>query len=174
MHTAINSVNAIKDDAERSILILWNLTVLLTSLIGASIILIATIKYQAIKLHKVIITVMQHMAVCDLIQTVFKVFLGTLATITYVWMMGELLCHVQFNISWVCAPVALFMTSALTTLKLIMIRYPLRTGAWYSRLGHKICTALWFLVLCCYTPLIVGNLLYIKDTIHFDYILHRL
>ena len=116
MATDNNTLYIIKDDAERSILVLWNLTVLLASLIGDSIILIATIKYKAIKLHKVILTVMQHMAVCDLIQTVFRVFPEHVALITDVWRMGELLCHVSYNISWVCAPFAVFMTSALTTL----------------------------------------------------------
>ena len=169
MKTDNNTLNGIKNDAERSLLILWSLTVLLSSLIGDSIILIATIKYKAIILHKVIITVMQHMAVCDLIQTVFRVFPEHVALITDVWMMGELLCHVSYNISWVCNPVAVFMTSALTTLKLIVVKYPLRTGAWSTWLGHKVCSSVWLLVLGFYIPLLVGNLLYIRDTIYFSY-----
>ena len=143
--------------------------ILLASLIGDSIILIATTKYKAIKLHKVIITVMQHMAVCDLMQAVLTVFPVTLGLITDHWVMGELLCHVQYNISWVCAPVAVFLTSAMTTLKLIIVKYPLRTGAWSTWLGHKICSSLWLLVIACYTPLLAGNLLYIRDTIYFSY-----
>ena len=143
--------------------------ILLASLIGDSIILIATTKYKAIKLHKVIITVMQHMAVCDLMQAVLAVFPVTLGLITDRWVMGELLCHVQYNIRWVCAPVAVFLTSAMTTLKLIIVKYPLRTGAWSTWLGHKVCSSLWLLVIACYTPLNVVNLLYIRDTIYFSY-----
>ena len=169
MGTDNNTLYVIKDDAERSILVLWNLMILLASLIGDSIILIATTKYKAIKLHKVIITVMQHMAVCDLMQAVLTVFPVTLGLITDHWVMGELLCHVQYNISWVCAPVAVFLTSAMTTLKLIIVKYPLRTGAWSTWLGHKICSSLWLLVIACYTPLLAGNLLYIRDTIYFSY-----
>ena len=140
--------------------------ILLASLIGDSIILIATTKYKAIKLHKVIITAMQHMAVCDLMQAVLTVFPVTLGLITDRWVMGELLCHVQYNIMWVCAPVAVFLTSAMTTLKLIIVKYPLKTGAWSTWLGHKICSSLWFLVIACRTPSVVGTLLYIRYTIY--------
>ena len=156
MKTDNNTLNGIKNDAERSLLISWSLIVLLSSLIGDTIILIATIKYKAIILHKVIITVMQPMSVCDLIQTVFRVFPEHVALITDVWMMGELLCHVSYNISWVCNPVAVFMTSALTTLKLIVVKYPLRTGAWSTWLGHKVCSSVWLLVLGFYIPLLVA------------------
>ena len=46
---------AIRDDDERSLLILWNFIVVLSSLIGDSIILIATIKYKTIKLHRLVV-----------------------------------------------------------------------------------------------------------------------
>ena len=57
----------IQDEAERWTLILWGISVILVSAIGDSIILEATIKYKAIKLHKVMVAVIQHMAVCDLL-----------------------------------------------------------------------------------------------------------
>ena len=170
MQTNNKTLYGIRDDAERSLLILWNFTVIVLSLIGDSIILIATIKYKAIKLHKVIITVMQHMAVCDLIQTVFRVFPVTLAIISDRWILGELLCHVEENVSWACALLTSFLTCAMTTLKLIIVKFPLRSGAWSTISGHKICASLWLLALCWYTPLLVVRLFYIGDTLHFSYI----
>ena len=144
--------------------------VLLSSLIGDSIILIATIKYKVIKIHKVIVTVMQHMAVCDLIQTVFRVIPVTLALISDRWVVGELLCQVEVIVNWTCTPLTLFLTCAMTTLKLITVKYPLRTGAWSTLLGHTICSALWLLSLAWCTPLLVGKLFYTRYTIHFSYI----
>ena len=170
MQTGNKTLYAIRDDAERSLLILWNFTVIVSSLIGDSIILIATIKYRAIKLHKLVITVMQHMAVCDLIQTVLRVFPGTLAIISDRWVVGELLCHVEVNVTWASVPVTVLLTCAMTTLKLITVKCPLRSRAWSTRLGHKICFALWFLALCWYTPLLVVRLLYIGDTVHLSFI----
>ena len=62
---------ALLSDQELIVFKVWMGTVIFTSLSGDSIILLATIKYRAIKQHKVVIAVMQHMAVCDLLQTVF-------------------------------------------------------------------------------------------------------
>ena len=169
MQTDNKTLYAIRDDEERLLLILWNLIVVLSSLIGDSIILIATIKYKAIKLHKLVVTVMQHMAVCDLIQTVFRVFPSSLAIIADHWVFGELLCHVQENVSLACVPVTMLLTCALTTLKLVTVKYPLRARAWPTRLGHKICSSVWLLVLGCYTPLLVVRLIYIRETIYFSY-----
>ena len=101
MQTDNLTLYGIKDDAEKYTLILWNLTVLLTSLIGDSLILIGTIKYNAIQQHKVIVAVMQHMAVSDLLQTVFRVFPTTVALVTNRWVFGEALCHVEDTVKWV-------------------------------------------------------------------------
>ena len=168
MQTNNKTLYAIRDDEERSLLILWNFIVVMSSLIGDSIILIATIKYKAIKLHKLVVIVMQHMAVCDLIQTVFRVFPITLALISDRWVVGELLCHVQESVSWVCGSVTMLLTCAMTTLKLITVKYPLR--AWPTRIGHKICAYLWLLELFLCTPALVVTLLYTRDTIYFSYI----
>ena len=67
MQTDNKTLLDIKDNAERQLLICWNITVLLTSLIGDSLILIGTIRYKAIKQHKVIVAVIQNMAVVDLL-----------------------------------------------------------------------------------------------------------
>ena len=47
----------IKSDAERYIFISWGMIVLLASLIGDIFILVGTIKYRAIKQHKLIVAV---------------------------------------------------------------------------------------------------------------------
>ena len=143
---------------ERTFFTVWMGTIIFTSLIGDSIILLATIKYRAIKQHKVVIAVMQHMAVCDLLQTVFRVLPMILVTcigcryhlssrLTEV-----LFCHIQENMAWLTNTVTIMLTCALTTLKLVIVKYPLRTRSWSSRLGHKICTAVWLLYLVAYAP----------------------
>ena len=110
MRTDNKTLYVITDDRERYIFILWSCITLMASLIGDSIILVVTIKYNAIKLQKVIIAAMQHMAICDLLQIAFKVFPVTLAFITDRWVVGELLCEVSENMSWVCAEVTVFQT----------------------------------------------------------------
>jgi hypothetical protein len=169
MEIANKTLFGIKHEAERYVLTSWSMMVILASLIGDSIILIGTVKYKAIKQHKVIVAVIQHMAVCDLLQTVFRVFPDTLTLLADRWIVGELLCHVEVAIIYVCSPVTMLLTSCLTTLKLIIVKKPLRVGTWTTKLGHKICAAMWILVLCWYTPILVGNMSYLRKNLYFRY-----
>jgi hypothetical protein len=66
MQSDNKTLYGIKDDAERFILVLWNVTVLVASLSGDSIILIGTIKYNAIKHYKMVVAIIQHLAVSDI------------------------------------------------------------------------------------------------------------
>ena len=143
----------------------WMGIVLFTSLSGDSIILLATIKYRAIKQHKVVIAVMQHMAVCDLLQTIFRVLPMILVTcigpdhLLSSYLGNALFCHIQENMTWLTNTVTIMLTCALTTLKLVIVKYPLRTRSWSSRLGHKICTAVWLLYLVAYAPIFVMKMI---------------
>ena len=99
MKTNNQTLLGIKDDVERSVLIVWSVTVILTSLIGDITILIATIKYNAINQHKVIVAIIQNLAVCDLLQAVLKVFPSILSFTADRWVLGRFLCHFDENIS---------------------------------------------------------------------------
>ena len=159
----------ISTDAERSVWIIWSVSVFLACMIGDSIILLATIKYKAIKHRKVIVVVMQHMAVCDMIQAVFRVFPSILSLSVDRWVLGEFLCQVEEAITFMCSGVAMYLTCAITTFKLLTVKFPLRTGAWSSRLAHQVCACLWLFELCIHFPILVGKFHYIKETLHFSY-----
>ena len=150
--------------AENVLFIIWNLIILLTSLIGDSIILIATIKYKAIKLNKMIIVVMQHLAVCDLLQTVFKVLPITTAMIADEWVMGEFFCQTEFAMQWFGSGMTVLLTCALTTLKLLNVKFPLRTNSWSSRMVHKVCAATWLLAFSVWIPIQIGSFAQIKNS----------
>ena len=168
--------NVLLNNTDLIILNVWMVTVLFTSLSGDSIILLATIKYRAIKQHKVVIAVMQHMAVCDLLQTIFRVLPTILVTCIgpdhlFSSYLGEkLFCHIQENMTWLTNTVTMMLTCALTMLKLVIVKYPLRTGSWSSRLGHKICTSVWLLFLGLYAPVFVMKMIHYSD-VSFDEIL---
>ena len=169
MRTDNKTLYVITDDRERYIFILWSLITLIASLIGDGIILVATTRYNAIKLQKVIIAAMQHMAICDLLLNAFKVFPITLAFITDRWVVGELLCEVSENMSWVCAEVTVFQTSTLTSLKLIILKTPLKSRVWSSRFGHKIFTLVWLLAVVVYSPVLFVKIIYLRDAVYFSY-----
>ena len=169
MKTDNITLYGITNDTERYSLFTWSLLVLLSSLSGDSIILLGTIKYGAIKQHNIIVAVIQHMAVCDLILAVFRVFPSSVSLITDQWEFGEGLCHNQNHVIFVCNGVTMLLTCAMSTFKLLILKYPLRAGNWTARTGHKICCALWVSFLMFYTPTLIVILVYVRDTIHFSY-----
>ena len=62
----------IKSEAGRHALAGWLVFVVLSSLLGDSLILLASVKYRAINLHNIIVTFIQHIAVCDLLNSTGK------------------------------------------------------------------------------------------------------
>ena len=141
----------------------------LSSLIGDSIILVATIKYRAIKQQKVIVAVIQHLAVSDLLQTVFRIFPIAVAIAADKWVLGDVLCHTQDFVTWAIGGVTMVLTCAMSSLKLAHVKYPFLTRTWSQKFGHKVCAAVWTFILVSYAPVLVVKIGLIRDTIYFDY-----
>ena len=150
----------IENDWERTILFSMDLLILLISLFGDSIILIVTIRYKAIKLQRVIVAVIQHLAVCDLMQAVFRVFPITLAVKADRWVLGKWLCKIEFNMQWFGLAMTFSLTGLMATLQLLTEKNPLKTNSWPAKFGHKLCAAVWCLCLGLYSPVLVSVLLY--------------
>ena len=167
-----NKTTGITNDAERIVLTTWSIAVILTSLIGDSIVLIATTKYHAIKLHRVLVTLIQHLAISNLLQTLFRVLPITPSFTKDTWVMGTFLCHVEDHIGVICNTAALLLTCCLSTIKLLLVKFPLRLGHLSVKFGHKICVAMWTITLVWYLPGLIGKL-YIRDTIHFSKIEYK-
>ena len=66
--------------------------IVVSSFIGDSTILIASIRYKAFKLHKLIVVVIQHIAACDIMVSVCLIpqIVGIIA---HDWELGELMCY---------------------------------------------------------------------------------
>ena len=164
----------IENNTERWIFIIWTFTVFLSSIIGDSIILYSTIKYKAIKLHKVIVVIMQHLAVCDIFLAVIVILPTSVTLITDNWMMGKFLGNVGIHVQNMCSVATVLLNCAMTISKLIYLKHPLRAAGWTARFGHKICASMWSLMLSIYLPLIVGSLNSIMEETYLNYISYTL
>jgi hypothetical protein len=165
-----NEDDRIQDDTERYLLITWTVVVLLSSLVGDGIILLGTIKYNAIKLNKMIVVVMQHLAVSDLLLAAFDVLPTMVALVADGWVLGEVLQNVQIHVKNTCYVATVLLNCAMAILKLIYLWRPFRATGWRTSSGNKLCAALWFLMMCIYMPIIVGSMLFIRHDIFFDFI----
>ena len=137
---------AIRSNAERYAWIVFHLFVLLSSLIGDSLILIASIKYRAFKINKLILVTIKHIAVSDLCVTLFIILPRTAALISNGPIYGTVLCKSFPLYSYYFGTVGVFQMCAMTTCKVATLQYPLRTNSLSSRDAQKGCLAIWLSV----------------------------
>ena len=132
---------------KRCLWIIYLLIVLLSSLIGDSIILIASIKYNAIKLNKFLVTVMQHIAVCDILASITYVLPTMMSLMADGWILGDFGAYVQVYLEAGSFTGSNILICILTTSKLLILKFPLSSGSWTSKNAHTICALAWVLSL---------------------------
>ena len=133
-------------DPERYILISWSSLALLGSLIGNSLILLATVRYKAIRLDQVSVKLIKNIAVSDLVMGLFAVHPSLVALVYRAWPYGSLACKVTYFIAGPISYVAaVLQVCALHLNKIYTLVFPLRVVGRSRKLGYKICAAVWLL-----------------------------
>ena len=150
---------------EKAAITVFNMLILLSSLMGDSAILIASIRYKALKQHKMIEAVIQHLAVCDLTFSFTTVFPSITSILADKWSFGDMMCHLRANLGYMLSVTAWFLIAVLCSSKLLILKFPFRAGTVSLRCCHQICGATWCLGLV--TPIIYVSLS--KDDVIFDY-----
>ena len=133
----------IKSDTERYIWAGYFLFVILSSLIGDTIILIASIKFKAFKLHKVMVIIIQHIAVSDLIHSLIYLVPRSAAIIADGWAIGDTLCYVNPYTMYIANSSGALLICSMTFTKLFTLKYPLKSNTMSSKKAHLICIAAW-------------------------------
>ena len=136
----------IQTKGEKYFWISYLLIVLLSSLIGDSIILVASIKHNAIKLNKIIVVVMQHIAVCDLLASLSFVLPTLISLISEQWILGETLAYIMLYLDVTTFQAANILICVLSTGKFLLLRYPLQTRQWTVKGTHTVCGVVWVFV----------------------------
>ena len=155
----------IKNDTERYLWAGWLAFVVVSSLLGDSLILIASIKYKAFNLHKMIVTFIQHIAVCDLLQSVGCVAPTALSAIYNTGSPYRSIDYVRCFIAYYTVPCSSMFISALALGKLLLLKYPLKLRSLSKRHVNGICAGIW--VVSIFVPLLQLGI--DKDSVIFDY-----
>ena len=129
----------------------WYILILCSSLLGDTTILVASIKYKAFELPKIVVTIIQHLAVCDLTMALFYLLPSIVSLIANGWVLGSTLCYINIYVCYYGITVGSFLIATITTSKYLLLRYPLRGGIWFKRNAQKICVGVW--LFCLYTPI---------------------
>ena len=123
---------------ERYTLTFWCSVILLGCLLGNSIILLATIRYKAIKLDKTSVFLIKNIAVTDLAMGMFGVHPSLVSLLHGTWPYGAAACtifyYIQNPISYVAA---VLQVCALHLNKIYTILYPLRTVGRTKALAYR-------------------------------------
>lgn len=158
----------IQNPAERYTYAFYHILVLLSSLAGDTFILVASFNKDALKVNPSIVSIIRHIAICDILSAVFVVLPGAVSLITNSWILGDVMCHISVYLSHLCMGVGVSLIAALTTSKLLLLKFPLRSS--WTRLTHVTCRGIW--LVCLVNPvLMVVSVVrrWEKDNVFFDF-----
>ena len=155
----------IHNDIERFAFVGWFMFVVVSSFVGDTIILIASIKYNAFRLHRTVVVYIQHIAVCDLLNSAGNLFPAVVSIIYNRRGSSEVLKFTSFFVNYLSAAASSALISAMTLGKLLHIRFPFRTRSWTRKKAHRLCIGLWIYSL----GMPALHLFVDKDDVTFDY-----
>ena len=154
---------AIQNNTERCTWAAFKLLVFLSSVIGDTLILVASFNKNAFKINNFIATIIQHIAVVDLSVSVFDVLPSFISLIANSWILGQEFCYIKVFVSYYVYATSMYMIALMTTSKFLLLRYPLRASSFSRNRGHQICMSVW--IFCLSLPGVM--LLLDKDDVHF-------
>ena len=137
------TLNGIHNNLERGAIISFNTLVAFSSYIGDTAIVVGITKYNAIKLHKVLVVVILHLAISDLLLTTFEIVPQIISLISQKWILGDIICFLNPNINSICLDATAGLTCLLTIYKLLIVLFPLRSRVWTARRAHAYCGLFW-------------------------------
>ena len=135
----------IKSDVVKYTWEVYLIFVAISSLIGDTTILVASIKYKAIKLQKIIVVIIQHIAVCDLMVVLTDVLPSIISIFADDWVFGNFACNVLPYVKLSFLLTGLFLICAMTISKMLQIKYPFSFVRISAKRVHAACLACWTL-----------------------------
>ena len=159
------TIHAIQNEVGRYFWIGYLMLVLISSVVGDTIILVASVRHNAFKLNKFIIAIIQHMAVSDLVISVTFILPSVISMILNKWVLGNISANIHRFIEFWALPVCNVLVGVLTTSKFLLVRYPLQTSNWTKKKAHVTCCVVWL----SFAIISITSLLLCKGALIFDY-----
>ena len=167
--TRMNYSITVHTDGERYSLITWSLLALLLGLAGNIVILLATTRYRALRLDKIINILIKNVAVSDLGTIIFAVLPSLISLIREKWLFGKVFCYVCHYVHLPCFISSVLLICALQMRKLHTLIYPLHFYVRSNKFAHKIIAIIWLLSAILPTVQFLVD----KEDIIFDTIINR-
>ncbi|KAL5268241.1 hypothetical protein ACHWQZ_G002191 [Mnemiopsis leidyi] len=136
--------NHINTETERPLWITFFLFLTISGLLGNTVILLASTR-KVIKLDKITTTLIFHVAVLDLTNTIFFIFPTFLTVATDHWMFGDKFCYFQVFTRTPFIYCSMLLVCALNCSKLASVLLPFHSSTWRGRHGHFTAGFVWFI-----------------------------
>ena len=133
----------IHNKTERQLLVGYKSLITISCLIGDTIILVGSLRYKAIKLHKILVIFIQYIAVADLLVTVFNILPGAVSLAANGWILGDIVCYLGFLMNVGSAAAISFLMSALALSKMLIVKYPLKAILFSRKAAHLSACSMW-------------------------------
>ena len=133
----------IDNPTERQILIGYRILLSVSTLIGDALILVGSLRYNAIKLHKIIVIFVQHMAVADIMVTIFSIIPGAVSLYANKWVFEKWTCYLIYFFNDCLAAVQCLITGAIAMSKLLIVKYPLRAMSFSTDAANIAVMCIW-------------------------------
>ena len=161
----VNAGRGSQSEVERNFWTIYHVFVLISALVGQSSILVASLKYRAVKLRPVIVTFIEQMAVCDFLLAITWVLPGTVSLVTGHWVLGEVFCYVKVYFSGYLYQVTSALLVLCTACKFVILRFPLKGQVLFSEHRKKLGIPIW--VISAIIP--IGYLIVDRSDVSFNY-----
>ena len=129
--------------AERIFWIAWLVFVFLCTFWGSITILVASIEHRALRLNQVIVTIIEHIAVCDILIALAGVLTQIVSMVTNRWVFGTAICYIRAYTGYYLTVASIFFITTMTVIEFILVKFPLKTRSWSKKQGHVICGTVW-------------------------------
>ena len=133
----------IKSDTVRYTWAGYFIFIFTSSLLGNTTILIASIKYRAFKLHRVLIVIIQHIALCDLMVSLSDTFQASVSVMSGNWVFGNFQCYLLTHTRYYFNSASMLLICIMTTTKLLLLKIPLRFEIMSVKKAHISCGVCW-------------------------------
>ena len=118
--------------------------IFISSILGDTTVLIGSLKkYRALRLPKTVVIIIQHIAVCDLLTSLFIILPTTASLIANDWVLGNWLCISQPYIRRHFNGVNSWLICSMIMTKLLVFLYPFRAQSLKSKHIHIGCAFIW-------------------------------
>ena len=141
----------------------------ISSLIGDTLILVGSVRFNAIKLHTVPVIFIRYIAVADLLVTLSGVLPAAVSLAANEWILGDVLCYLNFFGRCSCALVICQLFAALALSKMLIVKYPLRAIQFSGKAAHLVAGSMWAYSVIFPAVAIARD----KGDVYFSYIVYN-